>query len=473
MAGGVRLSESRPCPLRHRLLSTWQALNLGVISLNSFIMLIRNPLAGGVNHVVCAAAAATWSRPRSRPAGPPSPPYVSYGFYASYAKEDDGATAARNRGAMRHQNPFKPTAGKMPPVLVGREKVTDDFIEGLENGAGAPGRLMRITGPRGSGKTVLLSELASIARDHGWLVVNVSAAGDLLESIRKRLLKAHTFELDSLKLSVPFGSVEAGRAETNAADFETVFDGAARKMTARGKGLLVTIDEIQDASHDDVREIATAVQFLIRDDQNISLVFAGIPTGVLDLLNGKAMMFLRRAKPEELEAIPLAEVRDSLRRTIEDSGLFADGAALDKAAEATAGYAYLIQLVGYYVWRAAWLRCRELDGPIAVTDADATRGIGEALEEFKDAVLETAISGLPRTSVKFALAMSEMGEVVATADIAEKLGRSTGYLSPYRRRLIGRQVIEQTAPGYVTFSIPFMREFLVERRGEILARYGA
>lgn len=160
----------------------------------------------------------------------------------------------------------------MPPVLVGREKVTDDFIEGLENGAGAPGRLMRITGPRGSGKTVLLSELASIARDHGWLVVNVSAAGDLLESIRKRLLKAHTFELDSLKLSVPFGSVEAGRAETNAADFETVFDGAARKMTARGKGLLVTIDEIQDASHDDVREIATAVQFLIRDDQNISRV---------------------------------------------------------------------------------------------------------------------------------------------------------------------------------------------------------
>ena len=25
---------------------------------------------------------------------------------------------------------FKPTAGKMPPVLVGREKVTDDFLEG-------------------------------------------------------------------------------------------------------------------------------------------------------------------------------------------------------------------------------------------------------------------------------------------------------------------------------------------------------
>lgn len=70
------------------------------------------------------------------------------------------------------------------------------------------------------------------------------------------------------------------------------------------------------------------------------------------------------------------------------------------------------------------------------------------------------------------LAMSEERDVVAMSAIAERLGKTTGYLSPYRRQLIARQVIEQTAPGYVTFSIPFMREFLQERRGTILARYG-
>ena len=46
-------------------------------------------------------------------------------------------------------NPFKPTAGMTPPVLVGRSSVLDDFTDGLDEGAGAPGRLMRITGPRG------------------------------------------------------------------------------------------------------------------------------------------------------------------------------------------------------------------------------------------------------------------------------------------------------------------------------------
>ncbi len=37
-------------------------------------------------------------------------------------------------------NPFKPTAGKRPPILIGRESVIEDFEEGLDNGAGAPGQ---------------------------------------------------------------------------------------------------------------------------------------------------------------------------------------------------------------------------------------------------------------------------------------------------------------------------------------------
>lgn len=43
-------------------------------------------------------------------------------------------------------NPFKPTAGMNPPELIGRDAVLDDFAEALENGPGAPDRLMRISG---------------------------------------------------------------------------------------------------------------------------------------------------------------------------------------------------------------------------------------------------------------------------------------------------------------------------------------
>ena len=120
---------------------------------------------------------------------------------------------------MQYQNPFKPTAGKMPPVLVGREKVTDDFLEGLANGEGAPGRLMRITGPRGSGKTVLLSELASIAEDEGWLVVNVSGSGDLLASLSRRLMRKSLFSEIVFKAQSPLVSIEARRGSANLDNF--------------------------------------------------------------------------------------------------------------------------------------------------------------------------------------------------------------------------------------------------------------
>lgn len=373
---------------------------------------------------------------------------------------------------MVYRNPFKPTAGKMPPVLVGRDKVINDFIEGMENGSGAPGRLMRVTGPRGSGKTVILSELASIAEGQGWLVVNVSGVAGLVDAIVRKLEKSPLISSAHVTLGAAPLFVEFETEHRSPVDFESLLTHVAETMTAKGKGLLVTVDEVQDASMDEMRQLSTAVQFLIRDDLDVAFVFAGITTGVLDLLNGEAMTFLRRAKPEELKEIPLDEVRASLRAAVEHSGFEITDEALGVATRATAGYAYLIQLVGYHVWRAAWLRCRDGEGKVVISEQDAHKGVAEAEEEFRDAVLETAISGLPKTAIDFVMAMSEERDVVTMSAIAERLGKTTGYLSPYRRQLIARQVIEQTAPGYVTFSIPFMREFLQERRGAILARYG-
>lgn len=35
-------------------------------------------------------------------------------------------------------NPFKPTAGKMPPELIGRDAIVEAFLDGMDNGPGAP-----------------------------------------------------------------------------------------------------------------------------------------------------------------------------------------------------------------------------------------------------------------------------------------------------------------------------------------------
>ena len=76
------------------------------------------------------------------------------------------------------QNPFKPTAGKMPPELIGRDEVVDEFYEGLLNGPGAPERLIRVSGVRGTGKTVMLGEFKRIAlnMEQKWTVVSETAS---------------------------------------------------------------------------------------------------------------------------------------------------------------------------------------------------------------------------------------------------------------------------------------------------------
>ena len=81
------------------------------------------------------------------------------------------------------QNPFKPTAGKNPSILIGRDFVIDEFSEGIENGPGAPGRLMRIAGVRGMGKTVMLNEIGAVAKRMGWEVIDETASEGFCDRI--------------------------------------------------------------------------------------------------------------------------------------------------------------------------------------------------------------------------------------------------------------------------------------------------
>ena len=370
---------------------------------------------------------------------------------------------------MLQSNPFKPTAGAEPPVLIGRDKVIDDFKDALAEGVGARGRLMRITGPRGSGKTVLLTELGELARAQGWTVADTTAGPDLLDSIREELEESRR---PSVSIDAGVGLVKAHvdlPEERKERSLRAILSSVAHQATEKGKGLLVTVDEIQDAQEDDVRAIAAAVQHLIRERQNVAFLFAGLTTGVMDLLNGKALTFLRRAKSEELGAIPLDEVATALRATIEKAGMTVEDEALARMTNATAGYAYLIQLVGYHVWNVAR---KSPESPATITTSDALAGVEEAMLDFNESVHEPAIADLPLRCVQYLLAMTEDRRVSSTADIAQRLGEKASSLTSYRRLLVRRQVIEPTARGYVAFSIPFTREFLQSNAEALLARYG-
>lgn len=86
---------------------------------------------------------------------------------------------------------FSPSFGNRPSYLVGRETVISTFISGLEQEPGNRDRAMLMLGQRGSGKTVLLWELADRARKLGFVVATPTVASeDMLERIVEKIQEA-------------------------------------------------------------------------------------------------------------------------------------------------------------------------------------------------------------------------------------------------------------------------------------------
>lgn len=73
-------------------------------------------------------------------------------------------------------NPFSPTFGTAPPLLVGRDDTVRRVTTAVEVGPQHPDYTILITGPRGSGKTALLNAIESEAERASWPAISVSAS---------------------------------------------------------------------------------------------------------------------------------------------------------------------------------------------------------------------------------------------------------------------------------------------------------
>lgn len=136
----------------------------------------------------------------------------------------------------------------------------------------------------------------------------------------------------------------------------------------------------------------------------------------------------------------------------------------EQLATATQGYPFMIQLVGYYAWQQA-RRDRK-----ASIDKDAAEcGIITARERFCAMVIEPALQRIPPTCISYLLGMAELGQVCSSGDVAGTMGKTPQQLSSVRSRLLRESIIEAPAYGKVSFVIPYMRDYLNDRRAELLA----
>lgn len=366
-------------------------------------------------------------------------------------------------------NPFRPTFGASPLVWAGRQTVLANVDAALQGSPGNPDRSIILSGSRGIGKTVLLSEVEDIARRNGWIVLRLSARQGMSRTLTDSIIPE---ALDQLKdapkrkvtgLSVAgIGSV---RTKVNEPDIEPRLVSKLRELleVLDGTGALITIDEIQDVHADDLTDIAVAFQDLVRDDEAIAIAMAGLTVGINRLLDLPGATFLRRARRYDLGPLTLDDASANLTETARGSGkeFLPDAAA--NAAEFTQGYPYLVQLIGYLAWEHA-------DGAITESDVDAVRQ--EAIRMLGQQVHHPSIRDVPARQREFLDAMAELEATsvereVAISDIAASLGRKLNEISDSRAKLIERDLILPAGYGKLEFAQPYLGVYLRDQERPI------
>lgn len=361
-------------------------------------------------------------------------------------------------------NPFRPTFGASPLKWAGRSAVLNDFRVGLDGGVGNPNRAMLISGHRGMGKTVLLTELEDIAAEQGWAVIRVSGRSksvtQLVDSIIpdkiNQLSSPPTRRIKEIRIA---GVGGIGTEETGTPPVPTL-ESRLRELFAhlRESGILLTIDEIQDADPDDLESIAVAFQHLVRDEVDVAIVMAGLTAGVDKLLHLPATTFLRRARRFHLGPVNPQATTSAFKDTAALTSIVFDDDAAEHATEISHGYPYLIQLIGYLAWNTA---SEASEATISSTTIDAV--LDEAITTMGTQVHDPAVRALSQRQLEYLYALAEIADEAgeaASGAIAHELATTTTSLSEVRARLLEQGLIDAPRHGTVALALPYLRNYL-------------
>ena len=362
-----------------------------------------------------------------------------------------------------NNNPFTPTFGTVPYYLAGREKILTDMSTVFENWKGNPNTTSILVGPRGSGKTAMLTAIGDIARKQGWIVIDVSAYEGMLEDIYEKIIYQAEEVLPDRNKRVlkqirikDFGiEFEQNSARDQSLSWRVRIERLFECLQEVAVGVLITVDEVLPKLEEMI-ELASEYQIIQRRGSKISLLMAGLPKNINDLTDDKSVSFLRRARRITLGRIDDREAEKAIINTMAIGNKTISKEPLTKAVEVSNGFPYMIQLAGYYIFEEAAQKKR-------ITMEMAEKGISEARSDFRNGVLYNTFAELSDNDKQFLYAMLEDKCDSRLTDIADRMKKTNGYAYTYKIRLMQAGVIDETNKK-LNFSLPFFREYLIEQK---------
>ena len=340
------------------------------------------------------------------------------------------------------QNPFTLTFGRSPLESVERPVQINEILE-VFTADTVNQQMFIITGVRGSGKTVMMTQISNKLRANAdWVVIELNPATDLLSAMLSKLNSNQvcTELIKSAKIDLSFfGFGVSIEGTVPITDAETAIIKILEKIKKSGRRLLVTIDEMTNS--ESMKVFAGAFQIFVRQELPVFLLGTGLYENIEELQNEKSLTFLYRAPKIQLRPLNNGAIINKYKTIFHISQESAS-----QMAELTKGYPFAFQVLGYLTWNH--------DGDYhAVLDE-----YKQYLSEFVYDKIWSELSAKDRMVAK-AIADEKSGKI---KDIRERLGMETNEFNPYRKRLIKKGIVSGEMRGYVYFTLPLFAEYVIE-----------
>ena len=219
------------------------------------------------------------------------------------------------------QNPFTTTFSKTPEYTYITTNKTDEILENFSYEKPSES-VYKITGVRGSGKTVILAKIeeelrSEFGKQNGWLVFDLNPTRDMLGQVAAMLHKEGFGKSNTKNRSVNISAtvLGTGRDVGYAAEQENDFFDIGVEIEEmllcaqkKGKRILIGIDEVSKTT--EMIKFASEYGRWLRANYPVYLVCTGLYENIQEVSNVKNLTFFRRATTIKTEPLNMARMSE-------------------------------------------------------------------------------------------------------------------------------------------------------------------
>ncbi len=343
---------------------------------------------------------------------------------------------------MTNRNPYAISFGRIPTQYINRSLIVDSILESLESDI-VEEQAFKLTGIRGTGKTVTLTAIERQLRDDDdWIVVGLKSNSDITKDLIANLYSAVPFLTTFMDKELNLSAYGIGlnlSKKSPVASLDYALKRILEQISKKKKRVLVTIDEARktDAMIDFIQEF----QILIREDLPIYIIAAGLYEDIESLENTDGLTFFLRATKYEMTPLNLGIIREDYKKTLSVTHDVAE-----EMAHITMGYAFAYQALGKYMW----------DSKEKVITNEVLMLLDEALSEKVYKKIWSELAPKDKWFLQFIVQKEQM----SASELLEMTRKKHNEWSEPRMRLKEKGIIDTSVRGMISIKLPRFKQFV-------------